>query len=68
MIDGLFDILFCAGFVSPFESPAIWTAAAESDKPDDFGFLGKARQMRSHRPASGVAEADDLSSGEVIVR
>jgi hypothetical protein len=68
MIDGLFDILFRAGLVSPFESPAIWTTAAETHKPNDFCFLGKARQVRSHRSTGGVAEADDLSYGEVIVR
>ena len=68
MIDGLFGIFFGAGFVSPFFAPTVRTAAAKADKADDFCFFRKARQMRGHRSAGGVAEADDLPSGEVIIR
>ena len=36
-----FVILFRAGLFAPFYAPAIWTAAAETDKPDDLVFLEK---------------------------
>src|SRR5215813_10209653 len=67
MIDGLLDVLFGAGCVAPFFTPTIRAATAETDKPDDFRFLGKAREMRSHRSAGGMSESQNLPAAEILI-
>ncbi len=67
MVNRFLNILFRAGLVAPFLAPAVGAAAAEADNPDDFGLLGKSRQMRGHRAARRVAEGDNFSAGEILV-
>src|SRR5215207_5413871 len=68
MLQWNLPVFLRASMVAPLFAPTIGAAAAKSNQTDDFGLLAETRKVRGHGTAGGMAEADDFTSGQVLVR